>query len=127
MLVSERITGKGAVQSLDLAVGVPLWEIEPFLAVIVVGLVYVGLRFPKEAKKLAEVWVQLTCLKQADLLHGSGCFFPGPHWQQPWHEPQKIEPRKSPYIATLNRCRVAPRGSECTTRIGGASCSALRA
>ena len=55
MLVSERITGKGAVQSLDLAVGVPLWEIEPFLAAIVVGLVYMGLRFPKEAEKMAPV------------------------------------------------------------------------
>ena len=78
MLVSERITGKGAVQSLDLAVGVPLWEIEPFLAVIVVGLVYVGLRFPKEAKKLAEVWVQLTCLKQAEPAALLRLFFPRP-------------------------------------------------
>ncbi len=56
VLVSERITGKGAVQSLDLAVGVPLWEIEPFLAAIVVGLVYVGLRFPK-GKRAAVVKV----------------------------------------------------------------------
>lgn len=52
MLVSERITGKGAVQSLDLAVGVPLWEIEPFLGAAVIGLVYVGLRFPKEKEPM---------------------------------------------------------------------------
>ncbi len=52
VLVSERITGKGAVQSLDLAVGVPLWEIEPFLGAAVVGLVYVGLRFPKEKEPM---------------------------------------------------------------------------
>lgn len=74
--MSERITGKGAVQSLDLAVGVPLWEIEPFLAAIVVGLVYVGLRFPKEAVKMAEVWVRcslvsskLTCCVAQGPLH----------------------------------------------------------
>ncbi len=52
VLVSERITGKGAVQSLDLAVGVPLWKIEPFLGAAVVGLVYVGLRFPKEKEPM---------------------------------------------------------------------------
>ena len=62
MLVSERITGKGAVQSLDLAVGVPLWKIEPFLAAIVVGLVYVGLRFPKEAEKMAQVRVHCSAV-----------------------------------------------------------------
>ena len=39
MLLSERITGKGAVQQLELsATGVPLLEIEPVLGIIVLAL-----------------------------------------------------------------------------------------
>ncbi len=39
VLLSERITGKGAVQQLEIsATGVPLWEIEPVLGVIVLAL-----------------------------------------------------------------------------------------
>ena len=34
-LLGERITGRGVVQALDRAVGVPLWEIEPFLGALV--------------------------------------------------------------------------------------------
>lgn len=39
MLLGERVTGNGAVQSLELsATGVPLWEIEPVLGIIVLAL-----------------------------------------------------------------------------------------
>ncbi|KAA6422143.1 MAG: hypothetical protein FRX49_07894 [Trebouxia sp. A1-2] len=39
VLLSERITGKGAVQQLEIsATGVPLWEIEPVLGVVVLAL-----------------------------------------------------------------------------------------
>lgn len=51
MLIGERITGRGAVQALDLAVGVPLWEIEPVLALIVGGLLLAGLTPPRPRKK----------------------------------------------------------------------------
>ena len=38
-MLGERITGNGAVQSLELsATGVPLWEIEPVLGIIVLAL-----------------------------------------------------------------------------------------
>jgi len=47
MLIGERITGRGAVQALDLAVGVPLWEIEPVLALVVGGLLLAGLTPPR--------------------------------------------------------------------------------
>jgi photosystem II protein len=45
-LVGERVTGRGAVQALDLAVGVPLWEIEPVLALAVGGLLLLALTPP---------------------------------------------------------------------------------
>lgn len=48
MLIGERITGRGAVQALDLAVGVPLWEIEPVLALVVGGLLLAGLTPPRK-------------------------------------------------------------------------------
>ena len=38
-LLGERITGRGVVQALDHAVGVPLWEIEPLLGALVSSLV----------------------------------------------------------------------------------------
>jgi hypothetical protein len=38
-LLGERITGRGVVQALDHAVGVPLWEIEPLLGALVSTLV----------------------------------------------------------------------------------------
>lgn len=39
VLLGERVTGNGAVQSLELsATGVPLWEIEPVLGIIVLVL-----------------------------------------------------------------------------------------
>lgn len=39
VLLGERVTGNGAVQQLEIsATGVPLWEIEPVLGVIVLAL-----------------------------------------------------------------------------------------
>jgi hypothetical protein len=52
VLLGERITGKGAVQALDHAVGVPLWEIEPLLAALVIALLIAAL-YPRR-KQLAE-------------------------------------------------------------------------
>ena len=43
VLLSERISGKGIVTALNMATGVPIWEIEPFLGVIVVIIFAVGL------------------------------------------------------------------------------------
>lgn len=44
VLLSERVTGKGAVQQLEIsAVGVPLWEIEPVLGIIVLALTVAAL------------------------------------------------------------------------------------
>ena len=43
ILASERITGQGAIQALDLAVGVPLWEVEAPIAVLVGVLLLGGL------------------------------------------------------------------------------------
>ena len=47
VLIGERITGKGVVQALDHAVGVPLWEIEPLLGLLVVSLL-VGALYPRK-------------------------------------------------------------------------------
>ena len=84
MLLGERITGKGAVQALDHAVGVPLWEIEPFLGAMVVGLLIAAL-YPrrkqlvegaqKRQKQMsdwladAQVWVRrLACVSLASTI-----------------------------------------------------------
>lgn len=84
VLLGERITGKGAVQALDHAVGVPLWEIEPFLGAMVVGLLIAAL-YPrrkqlvegaqKRQKQMsdwladAQVWVRrLACVSLASTI-----------------------------------------------------------
>lgn len=84
VLLGERITGKGAVQALDHAVGVPLWEIEPLLAAMVVGLLIAAL-YPRrkqlvegaqrKQKQLsdwladAQVWVRrLACVSLASTI-----------------------------------------------------------
>ena len=46
VLIGERITGRGVVQAVDHAVGVPLWEIEPLLGALVLALV-VGAVYPR--------------------------------------------------------------------------------
>ena len=54
VLLSERITGNGAVQQLELsATGVPLWEIEPVLGVVVLALSAAAL-WPNSAKSRAD-------------------------------------------------------------------------
>ena len=49
ILVGERLTGKGVLQSLQMSTGVPLWEIEPVLGllvgVLVAAAVYPAVRF----------------------------------------------------------------------------------
>ena len=47
VLIGERITGKGVVQALDHAVGVPLWEIEPLLGLLVLSLLW-GALYPRK-------------------------------------------------------------------------------
>ena len=56
MLIGERITGRGVVQAVDHAVGVPLWEIEPLLGALVLALI-VGAVYPrrKYASKRSQV------------------------------------------------------------------------
>lgn len=46
VLIGERITGRGVVQAVDHAVGVPLWEIEPLLGALVLALL-VGAVYPR--------------------------------------------------------------------------------
>ncbi len=84
VLIGERITGKGAVQALDHAVGVPLWEIEPLLGAIVVGLLIAAL-YPRRKQLVqdaqrrkkefgdwladAQVWVRrLACVSLASTI-----------------------------------------------------------
>ena len=50
VLISERVTGSGAVQALDLEVGVPLWEIDIPVALLVGGCLLAGLTPPPAAK-----------------------------------------------------------------------------
>ena len=51
VLLGERITGKGAVQQLEMsATEVPLWEIEPILGIIVLALCAAAL-WPSNVKK----------------------------------------------------------------------------
>ncbi len=95
VLIGERITGKGAVQALDHAVGVPLWEIEPLLGAIVVGLLIAAL-YPRRKQLVqdaqrtkkefgdwladAQVWVRrLACVSLAstivvEVVTGKVCF-----------------------------------------------------
>ncbi len=56
VLIGERITGRGVVQAVDHAVGVPLWEIEPLLGALVLALL-VGAVYPRRrfALQKAEV------------------------------------------------------------------------
>lgn len=51
ILISERVTGSGAVQALDLAVGVPLWEIDIPVALLV-GTCLLNALTPPPASKL---------------------------------------------------------------------------
>ena len=46
-LLGERVTGKGVVQALDLAVGVPMWELDPILALPVGGLLLAAFTPPR--------------------------------------------------------------------------------
>lgn len=46
VLIGERITGRGVVQAVNHAVGVPLWEIEPLLGALVLALL-VGAVYPR--------------------------------------------------------------------------------
>ena len=71
MLVSERITGTGAVQALDLAVRVPLWEIEPALALVVGALLLAGLTPPREKPPLGTPPVPLNATIQAFMLRAA--------------------------------------------------------
>lgn len=41
-MLSERLSGKGIVTALNMATGVPVWEIEPALGVLVGGLLATG-------------------------------------------------------------------------------------
>ncbi|KAK9868284.1 hypothetical protein WJX84_003614 [Apatococcus fuscideae] len=43
VLLGERITGQGFVQQLDLATSIPIWEQEPIVGLLVVGLLIGGL------------------------------------------------------------------------------------
>lgn len=43
VLLGERITGEGFVQQLDLATNIPIWEQEPIVGLLVVGLLIGGL------------------------------------------------------------------------------------
>jgi hypothetical protein len=47
VLVGERVTGRGVVAALDRAAGVPMWELDPFLAVPVGALLLAALTPPK--------------------------------------------------------------------------------
>ena len=71
MLIGERITGRGAVQALDLAVGVPLWEIEPVLALVVGGLLLAGLTPPREKPPPGSPPVPLNATIQALMLRAA--------------------------------------------------------
>lgn len=46
-LLGERVTGKGVVQALDLAVGVPMWELDPVLALPVGALLLAAFTPPR--------------------------------------------------------------------------------
>jgi hypothetical protein len=50
VLLAERLTGNGAVQAMDLSTGIPIWEIEPFLGFLVVGLL-VAAFFPCKTER----------------------------------------------------------------------------
>ena len=71
MLIGERITGKGAIQTLDLAVGVPLWEIEPVLALVVGGLLLAGLTPPRGKPPPGTPPVPLKATIQAFMLRAA--------------------------------------------------------
>lgn len=43
VLLSERLSGKGIVTALNMATGVPVWEIEPALGLLVGGLLASGI------------------------------------------------------------------------------------
>ena len=43
MLLSERLSGRGIVTALNMATGVPVWEIEPALGLLVGGLFAAGI------------------------------------------------------------------------------------
>ena len=62
VLIGERITGKGVVQALDHAVGVPLWEIEPLLGLLVLSLLW-GALYPRK---------QLAPAAQAEAAQATG-------------------------------------------------------
>lgn len=60
VLIGERITGRGVVQAVDHAVGVPLWEIEPLLGALVLALL-VGAVYPrrKYASRRSQVCITM--------------------------------------------------------------------
>lgn len=43
MLLSERLSGRGIVTALNMATGVPVWEIEPALGLVVGALLAAGI------------------------------------------------------------------------------------
>lgn len=49
-LLAERLTGDGVVKSMELATGIPLWEIDPFLGFLVLGLL-VAAFFPSKSEQ----------------------------------------------------------------------------
>lgn len=49
-LLAERLTGQGVVHAMELTTGIPLWEIDPFLGFLVVGLL-VAAFFPSKSEQ----------------------------------------------------------------------------
>lgn len=70
VLLSERITGKGAVQQLEIsATGVPLWEIEPVLGVVVLALSAAAL-WPNSRKSRTDRQNKLAFFQRIQNLSG---------------------------------------------------------
>eukprot|EP00884_Botryococcus_braunii_P003144 jgi/Botrbrau1/12830/Bobra.0045s0002.2 len=49
-LLAERLTGQGVVHAMELSTGIPLWEIDPFLGFLVIGLL-VAAFFPSKSEQ----------------------------------------------------------------------------
>ena len=77
VLLGERITGEGFVQQLDLATNIPLWEQEPIVGLLVVGLLIGGLYPNKQVRRHSMAlhqWAKLLGARRVAWSDGSNCW-----------------------------------------------------
>ena len=65
-MLGERITGQGFVQQLDLATNIPLWEQEPIVGLLVVGLLIGGLYPNKQVLSNSFSAIPFDCSRSLD-------------------------------------------------------------